>query len=290
MTLKVAVIGANGQLGSDLVNVLKESNFEVFPLTHQDIEISEISSVKSSLGDIRPDFVINTAAFHNVNLCESNPDMARLINAEGALNVARVSSELRAKTVFVSTDYVFSGDLPADSFNKTTDKPAPINIYGKTKLAGEQQVLEIDPDNLVFRISSVFGIAGSSGKGGNFIEAILSKVSKGEIAEVVDDSLMSPTYSRNASAVLSQLISIGASGVHHGSLVGKCSWFDLAFFAAKEIGKSGMISPIQGLKNQTVLRPHNSSLDTSGLKAFGLANLEWQEGVTLYLKEKGHLV
>lgn len=290
MSIKVAIIGANGQLGSDLVKVFRESNFEVFALTHEDIEISEINSVKTSLGAVRPDFVINTAAFHNVNLCESNPERARLINAESAVNVARVSSELRAKTVFVSTDYVFSGRLPSDSFNKTTDKPEPVNIYGKTKLAGEQQVLEIDPDNLVFRISSVFGIAGSSGKGGNFIEAILSKVSKGEIAEVVDDSLMSPTYSRYASAVLSQLISIGASGVHHGSLVGKCSWFDLAFFAAKEIGKSGMVVPIQGLKDQNVMRPYNSSLDTSGLKALGLTNLDWQVGVTHYLQEKGHLV
>lgn len=287
MSTKVAVIGSNGQLGQDVVTAFNGSGFEVFPLTHKDIEVADIASVRSVFKMIRPHIVVNTAAFHNVNACETSKEKAQLVNSLGASNVAQTVLEVGGKTIFVSTDYVFSGNVSPGKFNKTTDEPAPLNVYGETKFAGEQRVLEIDPANLVFRVSSVFGVAGSSGKGGNFVEAILGKVSAGQTAEVIDDSLMSPTYTRSASSILVDLVNLGVSGVQHGSSVGQCSWFDLASFAAAKVGKSDLVVPIQSPANQFPLRPVNSSLDTTDLLEFGVSNLDWQESLTKYLQEKG---
>lgn len=290
MSMKAVVIGANGQLGQDLVYELNKESFEVSPLTHNDIEITDFDSVKSALESISPDVVINTAAFHNVALCESDPQKAHSINVDGAHNVAKVSESIGATSAFISTDYVFAGDIPRGSYNKTTDSPAPLNVYGETKFLAEKAVLAIDQANLIFRISSVFGAAGSSGKGGNFLEAILRKISLGETAEVVNDSLMSPTYTRTASVILSKLIKTQSSGVHHGSAIGQCSWYDLASFAAHKVNKSHLVVPVESPEKSFPQRPKNSSLDTRGLVDVGISNQEWQQSVTDYLFEKGHLV
>jgi dTDP-4-dehydrorhamnose reductase len=290
MPVRIAVIGALGQLGQDIVSGSNKANLEIIPLTHRDIEVTNISSVNKALVSIRPNVVINTAAFHNVSMCESSPEMAYSVNTVGASNVAVVSAALGAKNVFISTDYVFAGDIPNGQYNKLTTPPAPVNVYGNTKLAGEEAVRDISSENLIFRISSVFGTAGSSGKGGNFIEAIIRKVSLGEIADVVDDSLMSPTYTVTASKILLQLLQNDVSGIQHGSSAGQCSWFELASFAASKIGKEDLVRPICSPVNQVPARPVNSSLDTTPLGDIGVKNIDWQESVTRYLEEKGHLV
>ena len=286
--MKVAIIGSNGQLGQDLVAEFTSQNYEVVELRHKDIEISDIDSVNGALQLHRPQLVINTAAYHNVSLCESSPDIARAVNVEGSKNVSQVAREIGAKTVFISTDFVFDGFLPSGNFNKVSDRPAPINTYGETKYFGEQQALEVDARNLVFRISSVFGKAGSSGKGANFIEAILAKTARGEVAEVIDDTLMSPTYTKRAASILHTLLSIGAEGIQHGSSIGQCSWFELASFAAHKVGRSNLVIPVKSSLSQSPRRPINSSLDTSCLTALGVVNEEWRESVTNYLFEKGH--
>ena len=290
MATKVAVIGSSGQLGQDLVFEFKNNNFDVFELSHQEIEVTDIESVSSSLKSISPNLVINTAAYHNVLLCESDPEMAYSVNVEGSFNVAQIAKEVGAKNVYISTDYVFDGELPKGEFNKTSDSPSPLNVYGVTKFLAEERVLEVDPNSLIFRVSSVFGKAGSSGKGGNFIEAILSKTARGEVAEVVNDTLMSPTYTKSASSILRNLFSLGVEGVQHGSSIGQCSWFDLAYFAAEQVGRSRLVSPIQSEASQKPRRPINSSLETSELSELGILNEEWRESVVNYLIDKGHVL
>lgn len=289
MALKVAVIGATGQLGHDLLRNFSDFNFETYALGHADIEVRSLESVSSALGAIRPDFVVNTAAFHNVSLCESEPDMAHEVNVVGAVNVAKTAREIGAKNVYISTDYVFSGAIPAGSFNYIDSQTNAQTVYGKTKSEAEVLTLEISPENLVFRISSVFGKAGSSGKGGNFIEAILKKISTGEVAQVVSDTRMTPTYTLTAADILRNLLEDGVSGIQHGSSEGQCSWFELARQAATLIGLENLVDPIDSPNDAFPIRPVNSSLDTSSLRVLGIENEHWTDSVYKYMREKGHV-
>lgn len=289
MVMAIAVIGSQGQLGRDLVEEFEKSGFKVTALTHTDIEVTDLNQVRSVLHQSAPDFVINTAAFHNVNLCEAKPETAYQVNVLGSRNVAVASAEIHAKTIFTSTDYVFDGSVLAGQFNSPNDPTNPVNTYGKTKREAEMELLDISSENLVFRISSVFGAAGSSGKGGNFIEAILKKVKSGEPAEVVEDTLMSPTYTRTTARIIRNLLELGASGIHHGSSVGQCSWFDLAKDAATKTGLGHLVLPVASQADQTPVRPVNSSLATEGLATLGIENEHWTESVSKYLSEKGYL-
>lgn len=285
---RVSIIGSNGQLGSDLFRFFS-TTAEVQGLTHGDIEVAEIDSVRFALADFNPDVVINTAAFHNVALCESEPGKAHAINAIGATNVALAAAELGARSVYISTDYVFNGNLPKDKSYEVDAIPDPLNVYGKTKLEGEQNVLSVSDSNLVLRISSVFGIAGSSGKGGNFIEAILNKVTRGETASVVDDTYMSPTYAANAAEILSKLLDKGVYGIAHGASSNKATWFELAKEAAGSLGLADLVSPVSSPISSEFSRPVNSALSDGLLNDLGIPNSTWQESLSSYLLSKGHI-
>lgn len=161
--MRVLVIGANGQLGSDLCKELE--SFDLIALAHSEIEITDVDSVKRAFNKWKPDIIINTAAYPRVDDCEDDPDKAFLVNALGARNVAVAAQEHGSKLVHISTDYVFGGegqDVPYTEF----DAPIPINTYGKSKLAGESLVRHLCPKHFIIRTSGLFGVAGSSGKGG----------------------------------------------------------------------------------------------------------------------------
>ena len=199
--MKIAVIGSTGQLGTDLIKTLKDGH-EVIGLAHKDIEITDYGSCMI-LKEHRPDVVINTAAFHKTDQCEEEPLKTFSVNAIGARNVTMVSREMEATAVFISTDYVFDG-----SKNKPyteDDVPAPINTYGISKLAGEHFTRQ-NPKHYIIRIASVFGAAGASGKGGNFVETMITKAKKGESITVVDDMWISPTYTKDAALTLKGII------------------------------------------------------------------------------------
>lgn len=289
MKQSVVVIGANGQFGSDLVREFTQDDFRVIPLTHKDIEITDFENVREVLSGLRPNVVINTAAFHNVNQCEEEPETAYLINVQGGANVATVAAELKAKNVFISTDYVFDGQLPFGEFNSITRIPRPLNVYGSSKHKSEILQQEICDNTVIYRISSVFGVAGSSGKGGNFIEAVLNKVRGGQTAEVIDDTRMSPTYTKISAKLLRELVALDYKGIQHGSSEGQCSWFDLARLAASKIGLGDAVKPVQSEVAGNVVRPLNSSLATDELTILGLVNRHWTEAAEQYLREKGYL-
>ena len=190
--MKVLITGANGQLGTDLCLALKD--FNVIPLTHNDIEISNTSSVKEALSEYEPDIIINTAAYVRVDDCETNQDKAFLVNALGARNVAVIAQELEAKLIHISTDYVFGGEAELRTTPYTEfDTLVPINVYGKSKLAGENLVQHLCPKHFIIRSSGLFGFAGSRGKGGNFVETMLSLAQERGELRVVNDQVYSPT-------------------------------------------------------------------------------------------------
>jgi len=287
--MKISVIGANGQLGTDLVKVLISSGHTVQPLTRSQLDITDLDSVQASLTSFGPDAVINTAAFVNVNLAETSVEAATLVNVQGAANVARVAEGLGAATVYISTDFIFDGAKPFGQFYETSDAAGPLNVYGRTKYEGELAVAGETDNLLIYRISSVFGAAGSSGKGGNFIEAILRKVRAGEVATVISDNSMTPTYTPNASVILEALLSQGVRGMEHGSASNACSWFDLAHYSASKLGLGDLVIPSESEPNPAVKRPANSALSTKQLAEYGISSTPWQSAVDAYLLEKGYL-
>jgi dTDP-4-dehydrorhamnose reductase len=170
--MKIAVIGSNGQLGSDVVCAFADRGDVVVSLTHADIELSSLESVKACLRTRTLDVVVNTAAMHHVENCEQEPAKAYAVNAMGARNLAIVTRDLGAVLVHVSTDYVFDGKKSEPYIED--DTPLPVNVYGNTKLAGEHFVRSLNPKHLLLRTSALYGKHPCRGKGGlNFVDLML---------------------------------------------------------------------------------------------------------------------
>ena len=288
--MKVLVIGANGQLGTDLCLALR--NFEVVPLTHQDIEITDIGSVKEACSKHKPDAIVNTAAYVRADDCETNQDKAFQVNSLGARNVAVVAQELGAKMVYLSTNYIF-GDETEPHTNPYTefDIPVPLSVYGKSKLAGEGFVRHLCSKHFVIRTSGLFGVAGNSGKGDNFAETVLRFGKERDELRVVNDQVFSPTYTNDLAKKITQLVTTEYYGIFHITNSGACSWFEFT----KEILKlAGLRTPVIPITSdqypQKARRPHFSVLDNYHLKLLGMDDMRpWQQALKDYMKEKGHL-
>lgn len=288
--MKVLITGANGQLGTDLCQVLH--HFQVIPLTHQDIEISDISSVKEAFSEYKPEIVINTAAYARVDDCEDNPDKAFLVNALGARNIAVVASEFRAKLIHISTDYVFGGEAePRVTSYTEFNTPAPVNIYGKSKLAGEDFVRHLCQRHFIIRTSGLFGIAGSTSKGGNFVETMLGLGKEQDELRVVSDQIFSPTYTKDFARKVARLVTTEYYGIFHITNRGACSWYEFTKEILRLAGLETRVIPIPSDQyHQKAKRPSSSVLDNYHLRLLGIDNMRpWQEALRDYMIEKGHI-
>lgn len=284
---RVAVIGARGQLGSDLVRVLSE-HYEVVGLTHEELEVSDPASIERVLGGQVWAAIINTAALHKVENCEAEPERSFEVNALGALYGARIAKTTGAKYVFISTDYVFDGAKGAPYLE--SDPPKPLNVYGASKVAGEHLCRITLENTLVLRISSVFGKAGASGKGGNFIETILQKARSGGPLRVVADQFMSPSYTLDVAELLLKLLQQDVRGIVHGANLGVCSWHSFAQEAVRLCGLEVPVEPISASSFPSpIKRPAYSALGSERLSALGLQPRPWTEALRDYLREKGYI-
>jgi len=284
--MKIAVIGSTGQLGTDLIKTL-ENGHEVVGLAHKGIEVADYDSCLI-LKEHRPDIVINTAAFHKTDQCEEEPLKTFSVNALGARNVALVSKEIAATAVFISTDYVFDGSKKEPYTEE--DVPAPISTYGISKLAAEHFTRQ-NPKHYIVRIASVFGKAGASGKGGNFVETMITKAKKNETITVIDDMWMSPTYTKDAASTLKGILEMQLPfGVYHATNKGYCSWYQFA----QEIFQITSLNPaLMPIKTEQLSlkarRPRFSALTSTKLSRYNLEPREWKEALRAYLIEKGHI-
>lgn len=283
--MKIVVIGSTGQLGTDLVKILQNGH-ETIGLTHRDIETTDYNSCLT-LKQHSPDVVINTAAFHKTDQCEEEPLKTFSVNALGARNIVTVSKEIGATTVFISTDYVFDG-YKNEPYTED-DVPNPINTYGISKLAGEFYTKQ-NPKHYIMRVASLFGVAGASGKGGNFVETMITKAKKNESISVVDDMWMSPTYTKDAASTIKRVIEAKLPfGVYHAVNLGFCSWFEFA----REIFKVVGLSPdLKGTKTADMQvkarRPQFSALRSTKFLKYDIVIRDWKAALHDYLKEKGH--
>jgi dTDP-4-dehydrorhamnose reductase len=292
---RVALIGSTGQLGSDIARLWPDSSLgrrgdELIELTHADIEVTDPESVHSVLNGVQPSLVINTAAYIRVDDCETDTLNAFMVNGMGTKYVAEACRDLGCSLVHFSTDYVFDG-------RKTTpylelDATSPESAYGITKRAGEAFVRYILPeDHLLVRSSGLYGFAGASGKGGNFVETMLRLAREGRSLRVVDDQTSCPTYTLDLAETLLTLIEREARGLFHVTNAGGCTWYDFARAIFEETGLTPDLSPTTteeyGLPAK---RPAYSILANTHLKELGVAQpREWREALADYLRAKGHV-
>ena len=289
----VALIGAGGQLGSDLYTVLsKESAFHVYPLAHKNIEISDVASVNSTLKAIQPHVVINTAAYHAVDEAEDDPGKAFRINTIGPMLLARFCEANKADLVSLSTDYVFGLDGSRKLPYCEDDCPGPVNMYGISKLAGEYAIRQNCSRYFILRTSGLFGLAGPSGKGGrNFIETMMILAKEKKHIRVVNDQFTAPTYTVDLAYQVRMLLNTNGYGLYHASSQGSCSWFDFAQaifnFIHTDVSLEAVPSSVFPTKAK---RPGYSVLDDCVLRKKKLLTIpHWQQGLKSYLLEKGYM-
>ena len=289
--MRVAVVGANGQLGSDVVEVFRERGSEVFPLTHVDLELANPDSVSTCLKSLAPAVVVNTAAMHHVEQCEQQPEKAFAVNAIGVRNLAVVTKELGAVLIHVSTDYVFDGAKGQPYVEE--DAPVPLNVYGNSKLSGEQFVRTLNDKHFVLRVSAIYGKQPCRAKGGkNFVELMLKLGRERGMVRVVDSEVVSPTPTAQIAAQIYELSGCDAYGLYHGTAEGSCSWYGFA----REIFKAANLQvdvQIAGPNEfpAKVPRPKYSVLENRGLKRLGLNRFtDWRDGLQQYLNQSSAVV
>ena len=280
--MRVAVIGSNGQLGSDLVAVYQRDH-EVVGLTHSDIEITDIDNVKKVLDEIKPGLILNTAAYHNVPLCEQNKDLAFSINGTGAQNLALVSNDLGAKFIHYSTDYVFDGARQQPYTEE--DRCNPLNIYAITKLSGEHMALNYGDRSFVVRISGIYGKVPCRAKGGNFITTMLRLAKEKPEVKVVNDEFLTPTPTSAIAENTLSLSDTDAYGVYHMTCSGEVSWYE---FARTIWDVMKLSTPLYSSSAKdfplTVKRPFYSVLDNANLRKHGIDLMpHWKEALTKFL-------
>jgi len=283
--MKVAIIGANGQLGSDLVKALASE--EVIPLTHDDIEVADQASVHRVLTRHQPQVVINTAAFHNVVACEEQPERAFAVNAIGAWNVARACGPLGASLVHISTDYVFDGQK-GNPYTED-DLPRPLNVYGVSKLAGEHLIRYSLKQHFIIRTSGLYGTHPCRAKGGeNFVELMLRLARERDEVRVVNDEVLTPTYTWDLARQIALLIHTQHYGLYHVTSGGQCSWYEFARAIFELTGTRVNLQPTTAEEfPRPVKRPAYSVLENRALRELGLDRMRpWQEALAAYLETR----
>ena len=291
---RVALIGGNGQLGSDIVRMWPGSaagqrGDELVALTHAEFEVTDFDQVRSVLTGVGPSLVINTAAFHRVDDCEKQATTAFQVNALGVKYMAEVCRELGATLMHFSTDYVFDGD--SEEPYGEEDPTSPISAYGISKEAGEHFLrYTIPDDHILVRSSGLYGVAGASGKGGNFVETMIRLAREERPIRVVDDQCSCPTYTPDLAGVLFELIERGARGTYHITNSDKCTWFQFAGEVFKLLGLSPDFGPTTSAEfGAPALRPAYSVLANKRIEALGVAQPRpWQDALRAYLEARGH--
>jgi len=282
--MKIAVIGANGQLGSDVERAFVSNGDEVCGMTHSDIEIANIDCVAHQLRALLPNVVVNTAAMHHVENCEKEPEKAFAVNGLGARNLSLVSRDLGAVLMHVSTDYVFDG--AKRTAYEEDDAPRPLNVYGNTKLAGEYFVRSAVDKHFVLRTSAIYGKRPCRAKGGlNFIELILKLAKERGKVRVVDSESVTPTSTIELALQMVLLSRCDCYGLYHATAEGSCSWYEFAreIFALTGTKVSLEVAGPNEFPAK-VPRPRYSVLENSALKNHGLNTFKpWQEGLRQYL-------
>ena len=259
--MKTVIIGAKGQLGSDLRNALFGN---IIPYDHEQIDVRNLTSLEAACERDRPNIIVNTAAFHDVDKCEIEKDLAYRVNVEGAENVAKMAKKFDAILVHISTDYVFGLNQNNNVPYTEEDMPAPCNFYGMTKHWGEQVIRAIIPEHFIIRTC---GLYGNTDK--NFIATMIKLAQQKKSIYVVADQFCSPTATRDVADCLSSLIFTGLYGTYNVTNTGVISWYDFAvtiFEVCKKLGEIDIRPCNSAYFNRVAQRPSFSALDNTKIQ------------------------
>ena len=292
--MRILITGISGMLGVDLYETLREE-YEVVGLDIKDFPSTSLSSPSLHKADITdghgvrklfyqlaPDFVIHTAAYTDVDGCEKHPDRAHRVNALGTRNIALICQKENIPLVYVSTDFVFDGkrNYPYAEL----DKPHPLNVYGRSKLAGENYVRSLLERYFIVRTSWLYGRHGK-----NFVEAILKLAKEKEVLTVVGDQVGSPTYTKDLAQQMKKLVSGSSYGIYHITNSGSCNWYEFAREILKLAEIKGVkVKPITSKElNRPTRRPQFSVLRSSGSgPGAGNTMRPWKKALKEYLEER----
>ncbi len=286
-SLRIALIGADGQLGSDLMKALEDSN--LFPLYYPEFDVTDKERMQQTLEIINPDIIINTSAFNDVNECENKIGQAFELNSIAVRELSRICLKLKCVLVHFSSDYVFDGKKKEPYIE--SDKPNPLNVYGVSKLAGEYFVQNILDRYYVIRTSGLFGEAGCKGKGYNFVDIMVDKAEKEENIKVVNDQWMTPTWTFELAEKVKDILTRKKYGLYHMSSEGKCTWYEFAGSVFSCLGKKPKLIPVDSeTYGAKARRPLYSVLENKKLKEIGVADFSnWKSALKKYMIKKGYL-
>jgi dTDP-4-dehydrorhamnose reductase len=264
-------------LGKDIVQEWTDD--ELTPADLHDADIRKYEQVERLVAATRPEWIVLTAAYTDVDGSERDPEAAFAVNGKGTENVASVAQKYGAKVLYISTDYVFDGKGTRPY--EPADPVAPINVYGESKARGEQAIQTSLQDWCIVRTSWLFGASGSS-----FPEKILSAAETRPELSVVSDQVGSPTYTRDLAAAIRSLVHADARGFVSVTNLGTCSWFEFAQEILRQAGKSNLVKPIDTIQAaRAAKRPAYSVLSPAALHALGITMRHWRETIPPYLAE-----
>ena len=285
---KIALIGADGQLGTDLYAQLR-SQAEVTPLYYPDFDLKMPEMAKKGLADLSAKIVINTAAFNRVDDCEERPEDALALNTLAVRDLSLTCRDLGLVLVHFSTDYVFSGIKQTPYVE--TDEAVPQSVYGVSKLAGEFFVNSIVRRHYVIRTCGLFGVAGCWGKGNNFVDTMVSLANKGKALRIVDDQWITPTSTWELAGKVIELLEHEEYGLYHLTNEGECTWYGFAQEIFALLGKQPDVIPVDSVSyGAKAPRPAYSVLENKRAKDLGLSDFShWKSALKDYLIKKGHI-
>jgi dTDP-4-dehydrorhamnose reductase len=276
--MRVTIFGATGLLGKDLMR--QWHGDELVGLGSKDVDIRDANRVREVVEESRPDWVVLSAAYTNVDDCESHPELAFAVNRDGPVHVAHAAKRVGAKLLFLSSDYVFDG-------KKTTpyeaeDARNPQSVYGRSKAEAEVRLLEVLPGACIVRTSWLFGTGGKC-----FPDTILKLAASRPSLDVVSDQRGDPTYSMDLAAAIIELCRKDPAGIVHVSNAGECSWFEFAREIVKGADSAADVRPVSSQQMaRPAPRPAYSVLSSKSLQQYGIEMPTWQDALQRYLQER----
>jgi len=284
--IRFAILGSNGQLGGDFCRQL---NGPVAALTRAQADLTNGDQLRQTLQDVRPEVVINCAAYNLVDRAEHEPEAALAVNAWGVRQLALVCRDLGCVLVHFSTDYVYGLEDGRQTPYRETDAPGPVSVYGLSKLAGEYVVRSLCPKHFVVRTCGLYGAWGRGGKGGNFVETMLRLGLAGKPLRVVHDQVCTPSYSADVAALTMELLQTDRFGLYHITNAGSCSWYEFAQSIFDQANISADLTPISSAQyGAPARRPAYSVLETKKIDGFLRTPRPWKEALGAYLQERSH--
>ncbi|MDP2942022.1 MAG: dTDP-4-dehydrorhamnose reductase [Candidatus Omnitrophota bacterium] len=285
--MKTIIFGAKGQLGGDLADVLRGA--ETIALDYDEVDISNSNSVSRTFEKYKPDAAINVAAMTDVPGCERDDVKAFMVNGLGPKFIAENCLKSNALLLHISTDYVFDGKKNSPYIED--DPPNPLNVYGISKLAGEYYIRALMERYFIVRTSGLYGLHKCIGKGGNFVDSMLRLSKEQKEIKVIDDEILTPTYTLDLANQIKDLIKTNSYGIYHITNEGFCSWYEFAeeIFRFLDI-KVNSVKISHSEFPSIVKRPRYSVLENKRLKLLGINKMrDWKDALHSYLIQRKKL-